>query len=54
MVCHEHVEPMQWRHLNIFKNVCVILRAMPRGRRGDDSNVYRVTQPWEGHIKHFT
>jgi hypothetical protein len=23
--CHYHVEPMQWRHLNVFNNECVIL-----------------------------
>ena len=28
--------------------------ALPRGRRGDDGKVYRVTPPWEGRSKHFT
>ncbi len=45
---------MQWRHLNVFNKECVIVCALPRGRRGDDSKVYRVTPPWEGRSKHFT
>jgi len=54
VTCHDHVEPMQWRHLNVFNKECVIVCALPRGRRGDDSKVYRVTPPWEGRSKHFT
>jgi transposase len=54
VVCHDHVEPMQWRHLNVFNKECVIVCALPRGRRGDDSKVYPVTPPWEGRSKHFT
>ena len=54
VTCHGHVEPMQWRHLNVFNKECVIVCALPRGRRGDDSKVYRVTPPWEGRSKHFT
>jgi transposase len=54
VTCHDHVEPMQWRYLNVFNKECVILCALPRGRRGDDSKVYRVTPPWEGRSKHFT
>jgi hypothetical protein len=41
VTCHDHVEPMQWRHLNVFNKECVIVCALPRGRRGDDSKVYR-------------
>jgi hypothetical protein len=33
---------MQWRHLNVFNKECVIVCALPRGRRGDDSKVYRI------------
>ena len=54
VTCHDHVEPMQWRHLNVFNKECVIVCALPRGRRGDDGKVYRVTPPWEGRSKHFT
>ena len=54
VTCHDHVEPMQWRHLNVFNKECLIVFALPRGRRGDDSKVYRVTPPWEGRSKHFT
>ena len=54
VTCHDHVEPMQWRHVNVFNKECVIVCALPRGRRGDDSKVYRVTSPWEGRSKHFT
>ena len=54
VTCQDHVEPMQWRHLNVFNKECVIVCALPRGRRGDDGKVYRVTPPWEGRSKHFT
>ena len=54
VTCHHHVEPMRWRHLNVFNKECVIVCALPRGRRSDDSKVYRVTPPWEGRSKHFT
>ena len=45
---------MQWQHLNAFNKECVLVCALPRGRRDDDSKVYRVTPPWEGRSKHFT
>ncbi len=51
---HDHVEPMQWRHLNVFNKECVIVCALPLGRRGDESRVNCVTPPWEGRSKHFT
>ncbi|MFM2167534.1 MAG: hypothetical protein RIS79_1905 [Verrucomicrobiota bacterium] len=54
VVCHDHVEPMQWRHLNVFNKECVIVCGLPRGRRSDDGKVYSVTPPWEGRSKHFT
>lgn len=54
VACYDHVEPMQWRHLNVFNKECVIVCALPRGRRSDDNKVYRVTPPWEGRSKHFT
>ncbi len=53
-VFHDHVEPMQWRHHNVFNKECVIVSALPRGRRCDDGKVYRVTPPWEERSKHFT
>jgi len=46
--CHDHVEPMQWRHFSVLNKECVIVCALPRGRRGDDGKVYCVTLPWEG------
>jgi transposase len=52
--CHDHVEPMQWRHLNVFNKERVIMCALPRGRRSNDGKMYRVTPPWEGRSKHFT
>lgn len=52
--CYDHVEPMQWRHLNVFNKECVIVSALPRGKRKGDGTVYRVTPPWEGRSKHFT
>ena len=54
VTCHDHVEPMQWRHLNVFNKECVIVCALPRGRRSNDGKVYRVTPPWEGRSKLFT
>jgi transposase len=54
VTCYDHVEPMQWRHLNVFNKESVIVCALPRGRRADDGRVYRVTPPWEGRSKHFT
>jgi transposase len=45
---------MQWRHLNVFNKGCVNVCALPRGRRGNDGKVYRVTLLWEGGSKHFT
>jgi transposase len=52
--CHDHVEPMQRRHLNVFNKECVIVCALPRGHRSNDGKVYRVASPWEGRCKHFT
>ena len=51
--CYDHVEPMRWRHLNVFNCECVIECRLPRGKRVDGT-VYRVTPPWEGKNKHFT
>jgi transposase len=54
VTCYDHVEPMQWRHLNVFNKECVILSALPRGQRATDGGIYRVTPPWEGRSKHFS
>lgn len=54
VTCYDHVEPMGWRHLNVFNKECVIVTTLPRGRRQQDGVVYRVTPPWEGRSKHFT
>jgi transposase len=54
VTCYDHVEPMQWRHLNVFNKECVIVSALPRGRRKKDGSIYRVTPPWEGRSKHFS
>ena len=51
--CYDHVEPLRWRHLNVFHCECVIECRLPRGKKADGS-VYRVTPPWEGKNKHFT
>jgi transposase len=51
---YDHVEPMEWRHLNVFSKECVIVCRLPRGCRANDKTVYRVTPPWEGRSKHFT
>jgi transposase len=54
VTCYDHVEPMGWRHLNVFNKECVIVTALPRGKRHEDGAIYRVTPPWEGRGKHFT
>jgi transposase len=54
VICYDHVEPMQWRHLNVFNKECVIVSALPRGRRSQEGTIYRVTPPWEGRSKHFS
>jgi transposase len=54
VTCYDHVEAMQWRHLNVFNKECVIVCALPRGKRQNDGAIYRVTPPWEGRSKHFT
>jgi transposase len=54
VTCYDHVEPMQWRHLNVFNKECVIVSALPRGKRQQDGKIYRVTPPWEGRSKHFS
>lgn len=54
VTCYDHVEPMSWRHLNVFNKECVIVTALPRGKREKDGAIYRVTPPWEGRGKHFT
>jgi transposase len=54
VTCYDHVGPMQWRHLNVFSKECVIVCALPRGRRSQDGGIYRVTPPWEGRSKHFS
>jgi len=51
---YDPVEPMPWRHLNVFNKECVIVSAWPRGRRSQDGTIYRVTPPWEGRSKHFS
>ena len=54
VTCYDHVEPMRWRHLNVFNKECEIVTALPRGKRKNDGVIYRVTPPWEGRSKHFT
>jgi transposase len=54
VTCYDHVEPMGWRHLNVFNKECVIVTALPRGKRAEDGTIYRVSPPWEGRGKHFT
>ncbi len=54
VTCHDHVEPMQWWDLNVFNKECVIVCALPRGRRSNHGKVHRVPPPWAGRSKHFT
>jgi transposase len=59
--CYDHVQPLEWRHLNVFNKEAVIICRLPRGRYLDlqasaqgREKVYRVKPPWEGGSKHFT
>ena len=54
LTCYDHVEPMQWRQLNVFNEEWVIVCTLPRGHRANDGKMHRVTPPWEGRSKHFT
>ncbi len=54
VICHDRIEPTQWRHLNEFNKECIIVCILPRGRRSNNGKVYRVPPPWEGSSKHFT
>lgn len=61
VTCYDHVEPLEWRHLNVFNKEAVIICRLPRGRFLDTrasppgrEKVYRVKPPWEGQSKHFT
>lgn len=53
VTCRGHVEPLQWRHLNFFNNECVIVSALPRGRRSNEGKAYRVTSRSKGRSKHI-
>src|SRR2546425_2767107 len=44
---YDHVEPMSWRHLNVFNKQSEILCELPRGRCRSCGHTYRVKPPWE-------
>ena len=50
----DDVEPMRWRHLNVFNKEYVIVCAVPGGRRSDDGKAYVSHRPGKGRSKHFT
>jgi transposase len=52
--CYDHVEPMRWRHLNVFNKQSEIVCELPRGRCKRCGAIWRVQPPWEGKSKHFT
>ena len=52
--CYDHVDPMRWKHLNIFNQSCELICALPRGKCRVCGKTYRVTPPWEGQSKNFT
>src|SRR5207248_11665906 len=54
VTCYDHVEPMQWRHLNVFNKECVIVSALPRGRRSRGASIYRGTAPREAGTEALT
>ncbi len=43
--CYDHVEAMEWRHLNVFSKESVIICALPRGRYLDGNASARGTEP---------
>ena len=54
VVCHDHVEPRSWRHLDAFGKATQVVCAPPRGRCIDCGKVWRIPGPWAGEGKHFT
>jgi hypothetical protein len=40
--------------LNVFNKECVIVCALPGGRRSDDGKAYVCHRPRKGRSKHFT
>jgi hypothetical protein len=48
-----YVIPTQLHYLKIFNKDCVIVFALPRGRRGIDRKVHRVAPLWEKRSIHF-
>ena len=54
LVCHDHTEVLEWRHLNVFEHRCDIRCRLPRSKCAHCREVHRVTPPWEGLSKHFT
>jgi transposase len=54
VVCHDHADPRQWRHLDAFGKPTEIVCALPRARCTACRKVWTVPAPWEGKGKHFT
>ena len=54
VVCHDHVETRNWRHLDAFGKATQVVCAPPRGRCVACGKVWRIPVPWEGKAKHFT
>ena len=52
--CHDNDEPSERHELNVFKKECLIVSALPRGKRVNDGAVYPVTKLWKGRSKHFS
>jgi hypothetical protein len=54
VVVHDHSQPHQWRHLDVFGRPAFIECALPRGRCRDCASLYQVKPPWQGRSKDFT
>jgi transposase len=54
VICHDHRDPRQWRHLNVLGKACVIVCAVPRARRTGSGEVYPIVPPWKGRSECFT
>lgn len=50
---HDHFEPIQWLHPNIFNKECMTASDMLREHRNNDRKVSRINLPWQGRSKQF-
>jgi len=54
IICHDHAEARNWRHLDAFGRPTEVVCAGPRAKCKQCGGVWTVKVPWEGKGKHFT